>query len=211
MKRSHKVLGLALLVALAAGAVLAQRSRSVADQTNPTAAASPSPTLAPAPQTVRAKYEGGVFGYNRKLDGTLTFDDTNRRLLFRDKQNREVLFIPYDAVLGAFADTQSRRPAAATVIGSIPTIYTLPALLIRKKVRYLTIQYRDPDTDVAGVTSFKLDNKEILERVLVALAEKAGLVRRGEIFVRRRDDSSTSVREFPVATPSPSPQPTSPE
>ncbi len=112
MKKAHKIAGLGLLIALAAGAVLAQRARTVGDQQNPAASsASPTPGLAPAPQTVRAKYEGGVFGYNRKLDGTLSFDDVNRRLLFRDKQNREVLFIPYDAVLGAYADTQSRRPA----------------------------------------------------------------------------------------------------
>ncbi|MCV4633028.1 hypothetical protein OFB83_30980, partial [Escherichia coli] len=35
----------------------------------------------PAPQSFKAKYEGGILGYNRKLDGTLQFDDANSRLV----------------------------------------------------------------------------------------------------------------------------------
>ena len=73
-----------------------------------------SQTPAPAPKTVKAKYEGGVFGYTKTMEGTLTFDDNNNQLLFKDKKPPKQIHIPYDAITSAFADTQKRRPAAAT-------------------------------------------------------------------------------------------------
>lgn len=163
--------------------VLAQRPRTIDTSTEKTAA----PTVAPAPQTFKAKYEGGVFGHNKRMDGTLSFDDANRRLLFRNKQQKEVLFVPYDAVTSAFADTHRRQPAAATVASHIPSIYAIPAWFIKTKVRYLTLQYLDPDTKVSGITSFKLENKEILASVLKTLGEKAGMETRGEVYIKKKD------------------------
>lgn len=174
------VLLLSLLTSVAA---YAQRPRTI-----DTSAATDSSNVAvaPAPQTVKAKYEGGVFGYNKTMTGTLSFDDNNRRLLFRNKQGKEVLFVPYDAVTSAFADTQKRRPAAATVASHIPYI-GFPLGFIKTKVRYLTLQYTDPDSRANGVTSFKLENKQILASVLKALAEKADMTARGDIYVKKRD------------------------
>jgi hypothetical protein len=163
----------------------AQRPRNVGDP-EPTATISARPATMAAPQTINANYEGGVFGYNKKINGTLTFDDVNERLLFRNKQNQEVLFIPYRAVLSAFADVKSKRPIAADVAARA-SIFALPALLVKRKFRYLTMQYRDPDTNAQGTTSFKMENKEILESVLNTLAAKAGLTQRGEVYVRRKD------------------------
>jgi len=142
---------------------------------------------APAPQTVKAKYEGGVFGHNKRMEGMLSFDDTNHRLLFRDKQQKDVLFIPYEAVTSAFADTQKRQPKAATIAGAIPVLYSLPAHFIKTKVRYLTMQYSDPDTKVSGVTSFRLENKDILASVLATLANKTGMTQRGDIYIKKAD------------------------
>ena len=173
------------LVLLMAGAALAQRPRSMnQDKPEPTINVPPPP---PAPPTVKAKYEGGVFGYNKKIEGTLNFDDTNQRLVFKDGKQRELLFIPYTALTGAYGDTHSVRPAAATVASNIPSIYALPAHFIKTKVRYLTLQYSDPDSKVAGVTSFRLENKDILDSVLNTVAGKAGLTKRGEVFVKKRD------------------------
>ena len=62
----------------------------------------------------------------------------------------------------------------------------MPIGLIKTKVRYLTVQYSDPDSNVSGVTSFRLDNKDVLDSVLYTLAQKAGLTRRGEVFVRKK-------------------------
>ena len=151
---------------------------------------SPSAAPASAPQTVKAKYEGGVFGYNKTMEGTLTFDDTNHRLLFRNKLQKEVLFIPYEAVSSAFADNKKKQPKAATIAGAIPSLYSLPAHFIKTKVRYLTLQYSDPDTRMAGITSFKLENKEILLSVLATLARKADMTQRGDIYVKKRDSDA---------------------
>jgi len=158
---------------------------------DPAPAQTPAP--APAPKTVKAKYEGGVFGYTKTMEGSLTFDDGNNRLLFKDKKPPKELHIPYDAITSAFADTQKRQPAAATVASQVPLIYSLPAHFIKTKVRYLTIQFQDPYSKVSGITSFKLENKQMLESVLKALAEKTGMTLRGDVYVKKRDDDSSKA------------------
>lgn len=180
--RVFAVLFLTLTIATAA---FAQRPRTI--DTSSTIDSSTA-AVAPAPQTVKAKYEGGVFGYNNTMTGTLSFDDTNQRLLFRNKYQKEVLFIPYDAITSTFADTQKRRPAAATVASHIPYI-GFPLGFIKTKVRYLTIQYTDQDSRATGITSFKLENKQILDSVLRTLAEKAGMTTRGEVYIKKRDEA----------------------
>ena len=179
-----KFTGTLLLTAVMAATVCAQRPRAIEKTvlTDATKAAPPA-----APQTMKAKYEGGVFGYNSTMDGTLSFDDTNQRLLFR-KNQMDIFFIPYKAVNSAFADTQKRRPGAATVAQHVP-FYGWPLGFIKTKVRYLTLQYSDPDTNVSGVTSFRLDNKDMVDSAVFTLASKAGLVPRGEIYIRKRDDA----------------------
>lgn len=179
------------IIALLATMILtafAQRPRMSNDETTkPAATASPLP---PAPQSVNAKYEGGVFGYNKKMEGTLNFEDANSRLVFRNDKQKEVFFIPYKAITGAYGDTHSARPKAATV-GSIIAGSVVPfgglTGLIKTKVRYLTLQYNDPDSNAAGVTSLRLENNDLLNRVLSTLANKAGLTARGEIFVRKKE------------------------
>lgn len=160
---------------------LAQRPRTVEPEEK-------APAPAPAPKTVKAKYEGGVFGYTKTMEGTLTFDDENSRLVFKDKKPPKEIHIPYDAITSAFADTQKRQPRAATVASAVPVIFTLPARFIKTKVRYLTLQYSDPDSKVSGITSFKLENKEILASVLATLAQKAEMTPRGDIYVKKRDE-----------------------
>jgi hypothetical protein len=194
MKMLHKFLGAGLLVALTAGAAFAQGPRATTStaSTQPGGITVPKPP--PAPPTVKARYEGGIFAYNKKQDGTLTFDDVNKRLVFHNKQKLEILALPYSAVSGAFADTKSLRPAAATVVGSLPLPYgaNIPALFFKKKYRYLTLQFNDADSRVSGVTSFKLENKEILNSVLHTLAEKAELEARGDGFIRRKQMKVTA-------------------
>ena len=181
-----KLLVVMILTLAAATAAYSQRPREIEKSSTPTDASKATPR--PAPQTMRAKYEGGVFGYPKTMEGTLSFDDTNKRLLFKNKQQKEVLFVPYAAVLSAFADTQKRRPAAATVASHIPYI-GLPLGFIKTKVRYLTLQYNDPDTNVSGVTSFRLDNKELVESAVYTLANKAGLTARGELYVKKAESA----------------------
>ncbi|HBB86688.1 MAG TPA: hypothetical protein DC047_03625 [Blastocatellia bacterium] len=176
-----KFVAILFLTMLASMSISAQRPRAVDTATDASKA-----TPAPPPQTMKAKYEGGVFGHSHTMDGTLSFDDTNARLLFR-KDGKEVFFIPYKAVNSAFADTKKKRPAAATVASNAPYYLGLPFGWIKTKVRYLTVQYSDPDTQVSGITSFRLENQGLVDSALYALARKSGLEPRGEIYVKKRD------------------------
>jgi len=182
LKGLRLVVGTAVIL-IVAGAALAQRPRTInQDKTEPTANVPPPP----APQSVNAKYEGGVFGYNKKMDGTLNFDDANQRLVFRDSKQKEILFIPYNALTGAYGDIHAVQPSAATVASHIPYV-GLPASLIKTKVRYLALQYSDPDSKVAGVTSFRLENQDILDSVLNTVAGKAGMIKRGDVFIKKKE------------------------
>jgi hypothetical protein len=179
-----------VLLGVLATAAFAQRPRSM----DPEPAAKPTitgTTTKPAPKSTKAKYEGGVFGYRNTMEGTLMFDDENNRLFFKDNKPPKEISIPYAAINSAFADTQKRRPTAATVASHIP-FYGFPAGLIKTKVRYLTIQFEDPDSKVSGVTSFKLENRDVLESVLDALAEKTGMTKRGDIYTRKKDEAKAT-------------------
>lgn len=182
-----------ILIGVLSIGIYAQRPRTMDPAKDNSAQSTPTP--APAPQTFKAKYEGGVIGYTRKQDGTLSFDDTNSRLVFRNKQQKDILFIPYGAISAAYPDTQSRRPTAATVVGSVPAPYGLniPAWFVRKKYRYLTMHFNDPDTNVSGLTSFKVANKELLTSVLNTLADKADLTQRGDGYIRKKTTAQTTA------------------
>lgn len=208
MKNDLKTLLAVLVLTLATASVApAQRARAI-NEPDPTQSQSTvlTPAPPPAPATVKAKYEGGIVGY-KKSDGTINFDDANSRLLFRDKNQKELFSVPYKVVMVAYADTQSKRPIGATVAGSIPLPYgaNIPALFIKKKYRYLILHYNDPDTNAQGTASFKLDNKEILASVLTTLAKKAELTQRGDAFVRRRNPVVTSDATMQTRLPVPPP------
>jgi hypothetical protein len=178
-----RIVSTLLLIGVLLTGAFAQRPRTA----DPEPAAKTTRSTA-APKTVKAKYEGGIFGYNKTMEGTLTLDDENDRLFFKDKKPPKEISIPYSAITSAFADTQKRQPRAATIASHVPVIYSLPAHFIKKKVRYLTLQYNDPDSRVSGITSFKLENKEVLAQVLEALAEKTGMTQRGDIYVKKRNE-----------------------
>lgn len=179
-----------LLLGVFLTGVFAQRPRAMDPAPATQTSTSKTPTK-PAPKSMKAKYEGGVFGYRNTMEGTLIFDDENNRLLFKDKTPPKEITIPYGAITSAYADTQKKQPAAATVASHIP--YGGLAGLIKTKVRYLTLQFEDPDSRVSGITSFKLENKDVIESVLVALAEKTGMTRRGDIYVKKKTDESSKA------------------
>ena len=183
-----KMISALLLLGVLLTGAYAQRPRSMDPQ--PAPAQTKAPPVKPAPKTAQVKYEGGVFGYTKTMKGTLTFDDANTRLIFKDNKPPKEISIPYDAITSAFADTKKVQPAAATVASNIPVIYGLPAHFIKTKVRYLTIQYSDPDSRVSGITSFKFDNRELLESWLVALAEKSSLTLRGDVYVKKKAEDA---------------------
>jgi hypothetical protein len=191
MKRTTVLaLASALLLLAASSYANAQRQKSVQGQ--PSAARTNAPKPPPAPPSVKAKYEGGMVGY-RKAEGTLNFDDGNGRLVFRDKQGREVFPLAYKSLVMAWPDTKSQTATTGRVLAStVPYGLGLPGLFMKSKSRYLTLRYQDPDTGTEGVTSFKINDKNLLASVLDTIADKAGLVPRGDAYVRRRDNPTAT-------------------
>ncbi|HST50438.1 MAG TPA: hypothetical protein VLJ61_00405 [Pyrinomonadaceae bacterium] len=213
MKNASKFLSLVVLACGLSAVALAQRQRTVSDPTKPVpppqqqeqteqqpAQASKVPTPPAPPRVVPAKYMGGFAGYRKKQEGMLTFDDRNRRLVFRDKNEKEILSISYDAVMVAFADHETRRlmgeGTREATMGTVG-ILAAPGLLFKKKFEYLTIQFEDQDTYLKGTTQFKLANKEIIDSVAYALAQRAGLSQQGEIYTRKRNSASATPTSNP--------------
>ncbi len=207
MKFASKTLSLLLLAAaVSPGSAFAQRARQMGDEPKPVPppqqqteqgaqqdAQKTPKVVAPAPpappKVIPAKYMGGFAGYRKKQEGMLTFDDRNQRLVFRDKNEKEVISISYDAVMVAFADHETRRlmgDGTRSVVLGTAGILGLPGLLFKKKFEYLTIQFEDPETYLKGVTQFKLKDQEIIASVAYALAQRAGLVQQGQVYTRRR-------------------------
>ena len=216
MKFASKSLSLLLLAAaVSPGAVFAQRARQMGDAPKPvpppqeqqTEQGAPdgqktpkvvAPTPPAPPKVIPAKYMGGFAGYRKKQEGMLNFDDRNQRLVFRDKNEKELISISYDAVMVAFADSETRRlmgNGTQQVVLGTAGILGLPGLLFKKKFEYLTIQFEDPETYLKGTTQFKLKDREIIESVAYALAQRAGLVQQGQIYTRRRAGSEPASAE----------------
>jgi hypothetical protein len=138
-----------------------------------------------APETFKAKYEGGMFGYSQKEEGTLKFDDANLRLVFFGKDNKEKFGIPYDALNVIYPNNQSVQTTTGKVVQNVP----LPGAgivgqLIKSKLRYLVLNYDDPDVDARGTMNFKLETSELLQSVIYTLGTKAELQQRGDAFFR---------------------------
>ena len=140
---------------------------------------------ASAPMSFEAKYEGGMFGFSDKEVGTLKFDDSNQRLVFFGKDQKEKFHVPYKSLLVIYPQSKSVTSTGGNVIKYIPLPGAGLAGFIKEKRRYLVVNFDDPDVEAAqGVVSFKLDNKELLDAVLHSLAEKANLSQRGDAYYR---------------------------
>lgn len=150
-------------------------------------------TAAPAPASVQAKYEGGIFGFSEKEKGSLKFDDANERLVFFGKDGKEKFSIPYNAMLVVSPQSRSVRSTTGTVVSAIPLPGAGLAGLLRSKNRYLLVNFNDPDSDVRGLANFKLDNKALLAYVIQTLGAKAKLVQRGDAYYRPRTPGKTEI------------------
>jgi hypothetical protein len=143
----------------------------------------------PAPNSFTAKYEGGIFGFDKKETGTLKFDDINERIVFLGKDQKEKFSIPYKSMLVVYPQSKSVRSTTGTVISAIPLPGAGLAGLMRAKKRYLVINYDDPDVDAKGIANFKLENKELLASVIDTLGKKAEMSPRGDAFYRPKNSN----------------------
>lgn len=141
----------------------------------------------PAPATFEVKYEGGLFGFSKKEAGTLKFDDDNERIVFLGKDGKERFGMPYKSLVVVSPQSQSVTSTTGNVVGAIPVPGAgLLGGFIKEKRRYMIIQFNDPDADARGTTSFKLEDKELLDSVIQTLGEKAKLTQRGDAYYRPR-------------------------
>ena len=145
------------------------------------------------PETMTAKYEGGMFDFEKKEEGSLTFDDVNERFVFFGKDKKEKFAIPYDSMVSVYTGTKSVRSGAGTAVSVIPLPGAGLAGLIREKRHYLTIQFSDRDVEVSGVANFKIENAALRESVVHALGAKAQLTQRGDAYYRPRPKPKTEL------------------
>lgn len=155
-------------------------------QPRPMDKATPTVVKTTAPVVFGAKYEGGMFGFTSKEEGTLRFDNDNERLVFFGKDQKEKFGIPYKSVLVIYPQSRSVTSTAGNVVRHIPLPGAGLAGLIKEKRRYLVLQFDDPDVDARGLVNFKLENKELLDSVIQTLGQKAKLTQRGDAYYRPR-------------------------
>jgi len=141
---------------------------------------------AAAPPMFEAKYEGGLFGFNDREVGMIKLDDENQRLVFFGKDKKEWFGIPYKSLLVVSPSSKSVTSTAGHVVRNIPLPGAALGGLIKEKKRYLVVQFDDPDVDAKGVINFKIDDKDLLERVIQTLGQKANLTQRGDAYYRPR-------------------------
>lgn len=143
----------------------------------------------PAPSLFQAKYEGGMFGFDKKETGTLKFDDINERIVFFGKDQKEKFSIPYKSMLLIYPQSKSVRSTTGTVIQNLPLPGNVLGGLIREKRRYLVVNFDDPDVNAKGLVNFKLASKELLDSVVDTLGKKAEMSPRGDAYYRPKDQT----------------------
>lgn len=146
--------------------------------------ASPSSTpKTPAPTSIPTRYEGGLFGFSENEKGTLKFDDDNERIVFFGKDNKEKFSIPYKAMQIVYPQSQSVRSNTGTAVSVVPYAGIF-GQFIKKKRRFMIVNFDDPDVKARGNVNFKIDDKELLDSVISTLGEKAGMTQRGDAYYR---------------------------
>ena len=145
-------------------------------------APTPPREVKPAPASFTAKYEGGMYGFTKKEEGTLKFEDANERLVFYGKDQKEKFAIPYKAMLIVTPQSQSVQTTAGKVVGAV--FSNIVGGFIKEKRRYLVVNFDDPDVEAKGLVNFRIDDQLLLDSVIVALAEKAELRQRGDAYIR---------------------------
>lgn len=139
---------------------------------------------APVIASVKAKYMGGMFGFDEKTEGTLKFDDENSRVVFFGKDDKEQFALPYDTLLYVSPHSKSVTSNTGNVVRNIPLPGSVLGGLIKEKHRYMIVEFNDPDVNVRGTVSFKISSKALLDSVIHSLGTKAKMTKRGGAFYR---------------------------
>ena len=175
MKKSLFFLALSLFIG---ATIVSAQPRPIERPATPT-------VVKPAPESFPAKYEGGMYGFSKKEEGTLKFDDDNERLVFVDKEQKEKFGIPYKSMLIVSPQSQSVQSTTGKVVGAV--LSNVVGGFMKEKRRYLIINFNDPDVEAKGLVNFKIEDKELLDSVVVALGAKAELKQRGDAYIRPKN------------------------
>lgn len=146
----------------------------------------PPAPLAVLPTSFKAKYQGGLFGFSEKETGTIKIDDANQRVVFFGKDNKEKFGFSYASLLIVSPSTTVSTATTGKVISILPLPGAAAAGLMREKKRFLVLQFNDPDVDVKGTVSFKMDDKATLEQAIQSIGVRSKLTQRGDTFYRPR-------------------------
>src|SRR4030095_5189358 len=121
---------------------------TVSAQPRPIETKTPAPApKKPAPPSFAAKYEGGMYGYGEKEEGTLKFDDENERFVFFGKDQKEKFALPYDAMLIIYPQSKSVTSNTGNIVKNIPLPGAILGGLIKEKRRYLIVHFQDVDVE----------------------------------------------------------------
>lgn len=175
-----KILFLVAIFCIAALAAIAQPRPPDPTPTSATAA------LENLPTTFPAQYEGGIFGNSRKEEGSLKFDDENKRVVFFGKNGKEMFWVPYESLLVIYPDSKKSTSTTGNVVSRLPLPGAGLAGLLTKSTKYLIIKYDDEDVEVEGTANFKFDERDLLIKFIHALGTKAKMKQRGEAYYRSK-------------------------
>ncbi len=139
-----------------------------------------------APPSFEAKYQGGMFGYSEKQNGTLKIDDVNERIVFYGKDGKEKFALPFSSMQVIYPQSKTVTSNTGNVVRHIPLPGSFLGGLIKEKWRYLVISFDDQDVDAVGNINFKLSSKELLESVIKSIGTKAKMTQRGDAYYRPR-------------------------
>lgn len=145
-----------------------------------------------APVSFEAKYEGGMFGFSRKEEGTLKFDDANFRLVFFSKENKERFAIPYKSIIVIYPNSESVQSTGGKVVQHVPLPGAgIAGMFMKDKKRYMVVNFDDPDVNAKGLINFKIGSREMLEKVIDTLGNKAEMQQRGDAYYRPNRQQNT--------------------
>jgi hypothetical protein len=139
-----------------------------------------------APPSFEAKYQGGMFGYSEKQNGTLKIDEINERIVFYGTDGKEKFALPFTSMQVVYPQSKSVTSNTGNVVRHIPLPGSFLGGLIKEKWRYLVISFDDQDVDAVGNINFKLSSKELLESVIKSIGTKAKMTQRGDAYYRPR-------------------------
>lgn len=140
----------------------------------------------------KAQYEGGMFGFTKKEEGFLKFDDANFRVVFFDKNNKERFGIPYSQIILLYPNQTSSQSTTGKVVGATPLPGAgIAGMFMKEKKKFMVVNFDDPELNTKGTINFKLENEGKVAEVIQILGTKAEMQSRGDSYYRPRSSKDS--------------------